>query len=156
MSGFKLYCVSPTLEYTLCKLILYAWIHTFALTVMSVSAFICNHNSFLIYGSLEEPTLKNWSRVTHVSVSLAVVISIVFAACGYMTFTGYTEGKLLDPSILLLAVILTFPPFCLTFAVNILVWFWQFYNHYAWTEIVRTVFVVTPNPKQVTKMSAMC
>lgn len=85
---------------------------------MCVSAFICNHNSFLIYGSLEEPTLKNWSRVTHVSVSLAAVISVVFAACGYMTFTGYTEGKLPDPSVLLLVVILTFPLFCPTLAVK--------------------------------------
>ncbi|XP_027767295.1 putative sodium-coupled neutral amino acid transporter 11 isoform X3 [Empidonax traillii] len=66
-----------------------------AIGVMSF-AFICNHNSFLIYGSLEEPTLKNWSQVTHVSVSLAVVISVVFAACGYMTFTGYTEGDIFE------------------------------------------------------------
>ncbi|XP_051478997.1 putative sodium-coupled neutral amino acid transporter 11 [Apus apus] len=66
-----------------------------AVGVMSF-AFICNHNSFLIYGSLEEPTLKNWSRVTHVSISLALVISVVFAACGYMTFTGYTEGDVFE------------------------------------------------------------
>ncbi|NXC21177.1 AVT2 protein, partial [Corythaeola cristata] len=66
-----------------------------AIGVMSF-AFICNHNSFLIYGSLEEPTLKNWSRVTHVSVSFAVVISVVFAACGYITFTGYTEGDIFE------------------------------------------------------------
>ncbi|NXU58952.1 AVT2 protein, partial [Turnix velox] len=66
-----------------------------AVGVMSF-AFICNHNSFLIYGSLEEPTLRNWSRVTHVSVSLAFVISVVFAACGYMTFTGYTEGDIFE------------------------------------------------------------
>lgn len=54
------------------------------------------------------------------SVTLAVVISVMFAACGYMTFTGYTEGKLLNPRILELAVILTFLSFCLTLAVNIL------------------------------------
>uniref|UniRef100_A0A663MSR8 Putative sodium-coupled neutral amino acid transporter 11 n=1 Tax=Athene cunicularia TaxID=194338 RepID=A0A663MSR8_ATHCN len=66
-----------------------------AVGVMSF-AFICNHNSFLIYGSLEEPTLKNWSQVTHISVSLAAVISVVFAACGYMTFTGYTEGDIFE------------------------------------------------------------
>ncbi|XP_071603597.1 putative sodium-coupled neutral amino acid transporter 11 [Heliangelus exortis] len=66
-----------------------------AIGVMSF-AFICNHNSFLIYGSLEEPSLKNWSRVTHVSVSLAALISVVFASCGYMTFTGYTEGDIFE------------------------------------------------------------
>ncbi|XP_033921327.1 putative sodium-coupled neutral amino acid transporter 11 isoform X2 [Melopsittacus undulatus] len=77
-----------------------AWIFAKSNAVQAVGvmsfAFICNHNSFLIYGSLEEPTLKNWSRVTHVSVSLALIISVVFAACGYMTFTGYTEGDLFE------------------------------------------------------------
>ncbi|KAM6079045.1 putative sodium-coupled neutral amino acid transporter 11 isoform 2-T2 [Theristicus caerulescens] len=77
-----------------------AWIFAKSNAVQAVGvmsfAFICNHNSFLIYGSLEKPTLKNWSRVTHVSVSLAVVISVVFAACGYMTFTGYTEGDIFE------------------------------------------------------------
>nr|XP_013815991.1 PREDICTED: putative sodium-coupled neutral amino acid transporter 11 isoform X2 [Apteryx mantelli mantelli] len=66
-----------------------------AIGVMSF-AFICHHNSFLIYGSLEEPTLNNWSRITHVSVSLAVIISVVFAACGYMTFAEYTEGDIFE------------------------------------------------------------
>ncbi|NWV17418.1 AVT2 protein, partial [Origma solitaria] len=66
-----------------------------AVGVMSF-AFICSHNTFLIYGSLEEPTLRNWSQITHLSVSLALVISIVFATCGYLTFTGYTEGDLFE------------------------------------------------------------
>ncbi|NXT06666.1 AVT2 protein, partial [Prunella fulvescens] len=66
-----------------------------AIGVMSF-AFICHHNSFLIYGSLEEPTLKNWSQVTHMSVALALIISVVFAASGYMTFTGYTEGDIFE------------------------------------------------------------
>ncbi|EMP38715.1 Putative sodium-coupled neutral amino acid transporter 11, partial [Chelonia mydas] len=51
---------------------------------------------FLIYGSLEEPTLSNWSRITHVSVSLALFISVLFAVCGYVTFTGYTEGDIFE------------------------------------------------------------
>lgn len=61
--------------------------------VSSFPAFICHHNSFMIYGSLKEPTLSNWSLVTHVSVGSAVVVSVVFAAAGYATFTGYTQGK---------------------------------------------------------------
>ncbi|XP_062237141.1 putative sodium-coupled neutral amino acid transporter 11 [Platichthys flesus] len=52
-------------------------------------AFICHHNSFLIYGSLDQPTLANWSQVTHVSVRSALVIS---AVAGYTTFTGFTQG----------------------------------------------------------------
>lgn len=56
-------------------------------------AFICHHNSFLIYGSLQQPTLANWSRVTHVSVGSALIISAAFAVAGYTTFTGYTQGR---------------------------------------------------------------
>ncbi|XP_056145774.1 putative sodium-coupled neutral amino acid transporter 11 [Lampris incognitus] len=66
-----------------------------AVGVMSF-AFICHHNSFLIYGSLEEPTLTKWSRVTHVSVGFALVVSAVFAVAGYVTFTGYTQGDIFE------------------------------------------------------------
>ncbi|XP_062974383.1 putative sodium-coupled neutral amino acid transporter 11 [Elgaria multicarinata webbii] len=66
-----------------------------AVGVMSF-AFICHHNSFLIYGSLKEPTLSNWARVTHVSVSFAVLVSLVFATCGYVTFREYTEGDIFE------------------------------------------------------------
>lgn len=63
-----------------------------ALSLCVSLAFICHHNSFLIYGSLEQPTLANWSRVTHVSVGSALIISAAFAVAGYSTFTGYTQG----------------------------------------------------------------
>nr|XP_046261091.1 putative sodium-coupled neutral amino acid transporter 11 [Scatophagus argus] len=59
-------------------------------------AFICHHNSFLIYGSLDQPTLANWSRVTHVSVGSALMISATFAVAGYTTFTGYTQGDIFE------------------------------------------------------------
>ncbi|XP_024142627.1 putative sodium-coupled neutral amino acid transporter 11 [Oryzias melastigma] len=66
-----------------------------AVGVMSF-AFICHHNSFLIYGSLKEPTLANWCRVTHISVSSALIISAAFAVAGYTTFTGYTQGDIFE------------------------------------------------------------
>lgn len=47
----------------------------------------------MIYGSLKEQSLSNWSRVTHMSVGSAMIVSIMFAATGYATFTGYTQGK---------------------------------------------------------------
>ncbi|RXN31541.1 sodium-coupled neutral amino acid transporter 11 [Labeo rohita] len=59
-------------------------------------AFICHHNSFMIYGSLQEPTLSSWSFVTHISVGSAVLVSAVFAAAGYATFTGYTQGDIFE------------------------------------------------------------
>lgn len=66
-----------------------------AVGVMSF-AFICHHNSFLMYGSLQEPTLTNWSRVTHASVGSALIISAAFAVAGYATFTGYTQGDIFE------------------------------------------------------------
>ncbi|XP_072330118.1 putative sodium-coupled neutral amino acid transporter 11 isoform X1 [Scyliorhinus torazame] len=59
-------------------------------------AFICHHNSFLIYGSLEQPTIKNWTRVTHISVFFGLFLNVAFAASGYITFTGYTQGDLFE------------------------------------------------------------
>ncbi|NP_001017644.2 putative sodium-coupled neutral amino acid transporter 11 isoform X1 [Danio rerio] len=66
-----------------------------AVAVMSF-ALICHHNSFMIYGSLQEPTLSRWSLVTHISVGSSVLVSAVFAAAGYATFTVYTQGDIFE------------------------------------------------------------
>ncbi|KAK3543682.1 hypothetical protein QTP70_027125, partial [Hemibagrus guttatus] len=66
-----------------------------AIGVMSF-AFICHHNTFMIYGSLKEPTLNNWSWITHVSVGSAALVSALFAATGYATFTGNTQGDIFE------------------------------------------------------------
>nr|KAF6497772.1 solute carrier family 38 member 11 [Rousettus aegyptiacus] len=66
-----------------------------AVGVMSF-AFICHHNCFLVYGSLEEPTVAQWSCIIHVSTLVSVLISILFATCGYLTFTGFTQGDLFE------------------------------------------------------------
>ncbi|XP_060945193.1 putative sodium-coupled neutral amino acid transporter 11 [Limanda limanda] len=66
-----------------------------AVGVMSF-AFICHHNTFLIYGSLQQPTLASWSQVTHVSVGSALVISVTFAVAGYTTFTGFAQGDIFE------------------------------------------------------------
>uniref|UniRef100_A0A8C9SM24 Putative sodium-coupled neutral amino acid transporter 11 n=3 Tax=Scleropages formosus TaxID=113540 RepID=A0A8C9SM24_SCLFO len=71
------------------------WNAVQAMAVMSF-AFICHHNSFLIYSSLEEPTLTNWSHVTHVSVGSSAFVSLLFAVAGYATFTGYTQGDIFE------------------------------------------------------------
>uniref|UniRef100_A0A2K5DWU7 Putative sodium-coupled neutral amino acid transporter 11 n=1 Tax=Aotus nancymaae TaxID=37293 RepID=A0A2K5DWU7_AOTNA len=66
-----------------------------AVGVMSF-AFICHHNSFLVYSSLEEPTVAKWSRLIRMSIVISVFICIVFATCGYLTFTGFTQGDLFE------------------------------------------------------------
>ncbi|XP_008057862.1 putative sodium-coupled neutral amino acid transporter 11 isoform X2 [Carlito syrichta] len=66
-----------------------------AVGVMSF-AFICHHNSFLVYSSLKEPTVAKWSRVIHMSIVVSVFICMLFATCGYLTFTGFTQGDLFE------------------------------------------------------------
>ncbi|XP_051039951.1 putative sodium-coupled neutral amino acid transporter 11 [Phodopus roborovskii] len=66
-----------------------------AIGVMSF-AFICHHNCFLIYGSLEEPTVAKWCRIIHTSILVSVFICVLFATCGYLTFTGFTQGDLFE------------------------------------------------------------
>ncbi|KAL2774635.1 putative sodium-coupled neutral amino acid transporter 11 isoform 5, partial [Daubentonia madagascariensis] len=66
-----------------------------AVGVMSF-AFICHHNSFLVYSSLEEPTVAKWSRIIHISIVVSMFICVLFATCGYLTFTGFTQGDLFE------------------------------------------------------------
>ncbi|KAM4627034.1 putative sodium-coupled neutral amino acid transporter 11 [Discoglossus pictus] len=66
-----------------------------AVGVMSF-VFMCHHACFLIYGSLEEPTVSNWTRITHVSMMLSLLISVNYSVFGYVTFTGYTQGDLFE------------------------------------------------------------
>ncbi|XP_047401484.1 putative sodium-coupled neutral amino acid transporter 11 isoform X2 [Sciurus carolinensis] len=66
-----------------------------AIGVMSF-AFICHHNCFLVYGSLEEATVAKWSRIIHMSILVSVFICVLFATCGYLTFTGFTQGDLFE------------------------------------------------------------
>jgi len=57
-----------------------------------VFAFMCHHNSFLIFNSMSKPTIANWTKVVHTSVLLSLAISISFGLVGYLTFTGLTQG----------------------------------------------------------------
>ncbi|KAF6035772.1 hypothetical protein EB796_005917 [Bugula neritina] len=58
-------------------------------------AYMCHHNSFLLYTSLENPTEKRWSLVTHASVFSSMLITLIFGVLGYVTFTGYVQGDIL-------------------------------------------------------------
>lgn len=59
-------------------------------------AYMCHHNTFLIHSSLEKPTHERWGFVVHVSVSFAMVMCIIFGIVGYVSFTGFTQGDLLE------------------------------------------------------------
>ncbi|CAG0896227.1 unnamed protein product, partial [Darwinula stevensoni] len=59
-------------------------------------AYMCHHNSFLLYESLHDRTVSTWNFVTHVSVAASCLIAITFGLLGYATFTGFTQGDLLE------------------------------------------------------------
>jgi sodium-coupled neutral amino acid transporter 11 len=59
-------------------------------------AFVCHHNSLLIYGSLRKPTIDRFSRVTHYSTSISLVACLLMALSGYLTFGDKTLGNVLN------------------------------------------------------------
>ncbi|RWS27531.1 amino acid transporter-like protein, partial [Leptotrombidium deliense] len=59
-------------------------------------AYMCHHNSFLLYESLENPTQTRWNKVTHISLGISCIIVLTFGIAGYVTFTGFSQGDLLE------------------------------------------------------------
>ncbi|KAJ6499287.1 amino acid transporter [Mycena sanguinolenta] len=59
-------------------------------------AYVCHHNSLLIYGSLRTPTLDRFAFVTHISTGLSLVACCTLAISAYVVFTDKTEGNILN------------------------------------------------------------
>ncbi|KAK5107897.1 hypothetical protein LTR62_000556 [Meristemomyces frigidus] len=59
-------------------------------------AFVCHHNSLLIYGSLKTPTMDRFARVTHYSTSISMLACMAMALGGYLTFGDRTQGNVLN------------------------------------------------------------
>ncbi|OCK94050.1 uncharacterized protein K441DRAFT_660871 [Cenococcum geophilum 1.58] len=59
-------------------------------------AFVCHHNSLLIYGSLKKPTIDRFARVTHYSTGISMVACLIMALAGYLTFGDKTQGNVLN------------------------------------------------------------
>jgi sodium-coupled neutral amino acid transporter 11 len=59
-------------------------------------AFVCHHNSLLIYGSLKKPTLDRFATVTHYSTSISMVACLVLGLAGFLTFGSKTQGNVLN------------------------------------------------------------
>lgn len=70
-------------------------------------AFVCHHNTLLIYGSLRTPTLDRFAKVTHVSTAISLVACSIIAVSGYMVFTDKTQGNILN----------NFSPVCLQVSI---------------------------------------
>ncbi|KAI8388527.1 transmembrane amino acid transporter protein-domain-containing protein [Radiomyces spectabilis] len=66
-----------------------------AIAVISF-AFVCHHNSFLIFTSLKQPSMNRFAVVTHWSMTIAFVTCFVLAVSGYLVFTDKTAGNILN------------------------------------------------------------
>ncbi|OJJ44738.1 hypothetical protein ASPZODRAFT_134849 [Penicilliopsis zonata CBS 506.65] len=59
-------------------------------------AFVCHHNSLLIYGSLKKPTLDRFAKVTHYSTGVSLIMCLVMGIAGVLTFGSNTQGNVLN------------------------------------------------------------
>ncbi|XP_037510168.1 putative sodium-coupled neutral amino acid transporter 11 [Rhipicephalus sanguineus] len=59
-------------------------------------AYMCHHNSFLLFAALKDPTQRRWNKVTHISLSLSCVIIVLFGIGGYVSFHVYSQGDLFE------------------------------------------------------------
>ncbi|KAL2013860.1 hypothetical protein VTN00DRAFT_1385 [Thermoascus crustaceus] len=59
-------------------------------------AFVCHHNSLLIYGSLKKPTLDRFALVTHYSTGVSMLMCLAMALAGFLSFGSKTDGNVLN------------------------------------------------------------
>ncbi|XP_036228446.1 putative sodium-coupled neutral amino acid transporter 11 isoform X4 [Bactrocera oleae] len=65
-------------------------------TGIMVFAFMCHHNTFLVYQSMRNATLERWEKVTHISIGFALAVAALFGIAGYSTFRALSQGDLLE------------------------------------------------------------
>ncbi|CAG9859656.1 unnamed protein product [Phyllotreta striolata] len=59
-------------------------------------AFMCHHNTFLIYSSIADANQKKWETITHASIFVSLVVALMFGIAGYSTFKALSQGDLLE------------------------------------------------------------
>uniref|UniRef100_A0A1B0CDE8 Putative sodium-coupled neutral amino acid transporter 11 n=1 Tax=Lutzomyia longipalpis TaxID=7200 RepID=A0A1B0CDE8_LUTLO len=59
-------------------------------------AFMCHHNTFIIYQSMRNASLDRWERVTHISLAFAWSVAALFGIAGYSMFRSLSQGDLLE------------------------------------------------------------
>lgn len=66
-----------------------------AVSVISF-AFVCHHNSLLIYDSLKTPSTDRFAVVTHWSTGVSMVACMVLGLAGFLSFKNKTLGNILN------------------------------------------------------------
>ena len=87
-------------------------------------AFVCQHNSFIVFKSLRKPTLGNWHKVASASLGVSFVLCLILGVAGYLAFMETTQGDILNNfpptgaavnagrALLAVTMILTYPMEC--------------------------------------------
>lgn len=58
--------------------------------------YVCQQCCFLMFRSLEQPTLANWKQVSHYSMGFTLVVSVLLGVSGYMYFAESIGGNALN------------------------------------------------------------
>jgi sodium-coupled neutral amino acid transporter 11 len=59
-------------------------------------AFVCQHSSFIIAGSLDRPTNSRWATVTKIALTASVTLALACGVGGFIGFREDTEGNILN------------------------------------------------------------
>lgn len=59
-------------------------------------AFVCQHNTFLVYNSLRDANLKKWKKVSHTSIFASFALCLAMGLGGFLAFGSFTEGDVLN------------------------------------------------------------
>ncbi|GAB0089946.1 putative sodium-coupled neutral amino acid transporter 11 [Sergentomyia squamirostris] len=59
-------------------------------------AFMCHHNTFIVYQSMRNASLERWEKVTHISLMFAWSVAALFGIAGYSMFRSLSQGDLLE------------------------------------------------------------
>eukprot|EP01038_Epipyxis_sp_PR26KG_P012340 gene12340-16551_t len=59
-------------------------------------AFVCQHNSFIVYRSLKHKSIENWKKVAQYSIIFSFLFCLIFGLIGFFTFYPHVQGDLLN------------------------------------------------------------
>src|SRR6266481_4107396 len=59
-------------------------------------AFVCHHNSLLIYSGMRTPTLDWFAFVMHISTALSLVACLMLGVLAFLVFTNKMQGNILN------------------------------------------------------------
>lgn len=59
-------------------------------------ALVCHHNTMFIYQSMQNATLKKFTKLTHISCFISMIFCMIMGINGYLNFGLMTKGNILN------------------------------------------------------------